>query len=79
LHGCLAEDFLQISSVDCSMVNPFDLVNKYVSFVGMDFSQASSCMVSYNPMLKFGFGLPVIEEISSLNVLVDEKASYYEK
>jgi len=68
-------DFLQISSVDHSMVNPFDLVNKYVSFAGMDFNQASSCMVLYNHKLRFGFGLLVVKEISSLNVLVDEEAS----
>ena len=58
---------------DCLMVNPCDLMNKSFSFVGMIVNQARSSLVSYNSMLKFGYGLPVVQEISYMYVLADEE------
>jgi len=61
------------------MVNTCDLANKSFSFAGMDVGQTRSSSVSYNSMLKFGSGLSVVQEISSLNVPMDEEVLDCEK
>lgn len=43
------------------MVNSCDLANKFFSFAGMVVGQASSSSVSYSSMLKFGFGLLMVQ------------------
>lgn len=61
------------------MVNPCDLENRYVSFAGMVVCQTISFWVSYNFMLKHGSSLSVVQQNSSLRVIVDEEALYCEK
>ena len=60
------------------MVNPCDFMNKYVSFASMASGQASSSLISFKSMLKFGSILLVMQEISFLKVHVDEEALDYE-
>ena len=61
------------------MVNHFHLENKYFLFASMAAGQANSSSVSYSSMLNFFYGIPVVQNISSLNVLVDGEALDYEK
>lgn len=56
-----------------------DSMKMIVYFPGMATCQASTSLVSYKSMLKFGFGLPVTQEIPSLDVLVDCKDFCCEK
>ena len=54
-------------------MSSYDLVNNFFPFASTVATQASSSSVSYNYMLKFCFGLLVVQEISSLSIPMDKE------